>query len=65
MAVYGDLTKTQQDEFAHIMIVHYLEVRRLVKRHESVPSQDDKNAIQAAIDIKVAAEPTVDSYLGL
>ena len=64
MTVFADLTKDQQLGFCNVMLQHYMEMRRLVQRHRSAVTDEERTAIQGSITTKVTEEPTVDSYLG-
>jgi len=63
MATFASLTKDQQLGYANIKLNHFLDLRRLLQRYRITLTDEERAAVQDAIDIKVTEEPTVDSYL--
>jgi hypothetical protein len=63
MAAFGDLTKEQQLGYTNAKLQHHMELRRLIQRYRGASTDEERIAVQSAIDAKLLVEPTVDSYL--
>ena len=63
MAVFTDLTKEQQLNYTNFLLNHYMEQRRIIQKHRSATTDEDRTTFQNALDAKTAEDITVDGYL--
>ena len=63
MATFAELTKDQQKTYCNFSISHFLQRRKLITDYQSAVTEEERTAIQSALDDKAAEDISVDGWL--